>query len=155
MNDNERFWNKVNKRGPIPEVCPELGPCWIWMRCTNGNNGGYGLFSIGYQDIYAHRYSYEQHRGKIPYRLTLDHICRNTRCVNPKHLRVMTQRENTLCGIGPSAQNARKVECSKGHPFSESNTRIHKRPDGRKYRVCRQCQINYGKARRANVSHPD
>lgn len=25
-----KFWEKVNKHGPVPEHCPELGPCWIW-----------------------------------------------------------------------------------------------------------------------------
>jgi hypothetical protein len=25
----ERFWVKVNKDGPVPVHCPELGPCWV------------------------------------------------------------------------------------------------------------------------------
>lgn len=29
-----RFWEKVNKDGPIPEHQPELGPCWEWTGAT-------------------------------------------------------------------------------------------------------------------------
>jgi hypothetical protein len=28
----ERFWAKVNKDGPIPEHCSELGKCWVWKQ---------------------------------------------------------------------------------------------------------------------------
>ncbi len=26
----ERFWEKVNKGGPVPEHRLDLGPCWLW-----------------------------------------------------------------------------------------------------------------------------
>jgi hypothetical protein len=26
----ERFWEKVDKNGPVPAHRPELGPCWVW-----------------------------------------------------------------------------------------------------------------------------
>jgi hypothetical protein len=40
----ERFWAKVNKKGPMPEDCPELGPCWIWTGYRQRQ--GYGHMSI-------------------------------------------------------------------------------------------------------------
>ena len=33
-----------------------------------------------------------------------DHLCRNTACVNPAHLEIVTSRENTLGGIGIDAK---------------------------------------------------
>jgi hypothetical protein len=79
----ERFWMKVQKGTS----------CWIW---TGGSSNGYGLFtesSKGKTHI-AHRFSYEQTVGPIPDGLHLDHRCRNRRCVNPDHLRPVTNKQN-------------------------------------------------------------
>jgi len=78
----ERFWEKVDKNGPI--IKPELGPCWIWK---GTKSCGYGLFYIGnYKYVKAHRFAYEILVGPIPKGLEPDHLCRNTLCVNPKQL---------------------------------------------------------------------
>lgn len=61
----ERFWAKVDKRGPVPVAAPHLGPCWIW---TAGiGEGGYGQFApTARQTVRAHRYAYELVVGSIP-----------------------------------------------------------------------------------------
>jgi hypothetical protein len=38
----ERFWEKVDKNGPLPPEHPELGPCWIW---TGATTQGYGVIN--------------------------------------------------------------------------------------------------------------
>lgn len=133
----ERFWEKVNKDGPIPIRCPELGPCWPWMLPLQN---GYGQFIImkgkrGYPQR-AHRVAWELLRGRVPDDLDLDHLCRNRACVNPDHLEPVTNRENILRGEGASARNARKTHCKHNHEFTPENTYL--RPDGGG-RGCRTC----------------
>lgn len=43
---------------------------------------------------------YELLVGPIPEGLTIDHLCRNTMCVNPDHLEPVTHRENLMRGVG-------------------------------------------------------
>lgn len=90
----------------------------------------------------AHRLSYEAHKGKIPKGLTIDHLCRNTICINPEHLEAVTNKENVLRGISFSAINAKKTHCLKGHPFSGKNLLILKNSKGR---WCRICSQSYGR----------
>lgn len=121
-----RFWAKVDRRG--------ADECWLW----NGprNSEGYGTFYVDGRVPGAHRYAYEQTIGPIPPGLQLDHLCRNTSCVNPSHLEPVTGRENILRGQGVAARNARKTHCKRGHEFTPENTYIF--PNGR-WRQCRTC----------------
>lgn len=86
----DRFWSKVD-RGTDPQAC------WLWT--AGVFRAGYGHFSgPGGQDIKAHRFSWELHRGPIPNGLWVLHNCPdgdNPRCVNPDHLWLGTNTENT------------------------------------------------------------
>ena len=114
-----RFFDKVQ------EV--ESG-CWEWSAAVV--NKGYGKFNERKgRAVYAHRWCYEFMVGPIPDGLQLDHLCRNTICVNPDHLDPVTNRVNTL--RGNKVQNT----CLRGHTFTPENTYI--RPNGR--RTCRAC----------------
>lgn len=71
-------------------------PCWLWLRRVN--NKGYGEINrIGYERL-AHRYVYSLANGPIPSGLSLDHLCRNTRCVRPDHLEPVTHATNIRRG---------------------------------------------------------
>lgn len=121
---NRRFWTRVNK----------TDSCWLWTAATNGV--GYGMCCLPLSKMLAHRRAYELCVGPIPEGLVLDHLCRNPGCVNPEHLQPVTQKENSLRGISPMAQNASKLYCRRGHKFSGSNLRIDPKSGSRKCKAC-------------------
>jgi hypothetical protein len=76
--------------------------CWEWRGARLGSRSQYGQFSLkslGRPVIPAHRMSWELYRGPIADGLTIDHLCRNTICVNPSHLEPVTQAENNRRGL--------------------------------------------------------
>ncbi len=115
-------------------VDPETG-CHEWNAHRTQN--GYGQFGMGSRVLYAHRAAYEIYVGPIPGGLHIDHLCRNRGCVNPEHLEAVTQRENTLRGVGVAAACARKTHCLRGHEFKPENT-YRGRSDGS--RECITCR---------------
>lgn len=110
MDIQERFWSKVNKQ-------TDSG-CWKW---TAFIYQGYGRFRIGRGIVQAHRWAWEQVHGPVPEGLELDHLCRNTACVNPDHIEAVTHRENALRGFHPNVQTHRTKVCKRGHEISGDN----------------------------------
>lgn len=115
----ERFWMKVDKRGP--------DECWPWIASLDSK--GYGQIYIGgKKNLMGHSVSMMLHGFELPEGKEWDHICKNTKCVNPKHLRAVTHLENcTTYSDSPLAKHKRKTECPQGHPYSPENTAIYKR----------------------------
>lgn len=100
---------------------------------------GYGRIYIGNgRSRNAHRVLWERTNGPVPEGRQLDHLCRNRACINLQHLELVTPKENTLRGIGPTAKNARKLFCYRGHSFTPDNTRIKNGT-----RICRICKKIY------------
>lgn len=122
-------WEKVEK----------TETCWNWTGHING--GGYGIFHRKRDGVRrrwrAHRLMYEHLVGPIPEGLVLDHLCRNTRCVNPEHLDPVTNVENVRRAM------ALITECPHGHPYSDENT--YRCPNGN--RRCRECHRRESNAR--------
>ena len=89
----ERFWASVDKAG---------SGCWRWKLFIN--RGGYGHLNRQGVIYRAHRVAYELAKGPIPEGMNIDHMCHNRACVNPDHLRVVTQKQN-LENIGATRGN--------------------------------------------------
>lgn len=88
-----RFWPRVDKNGPVSELRPDLGPCWIWTGplCRKG----YGVVHVHPKTtLPAYKYAYLREVGPVQEGLELDHLCRVTACVNPSHLEPVTHYEN-------------------------------------------------------------
>ena len=119
----------------LDRCCPEPNTgCWLWMLSLK-QEMGYGQATWKGRSVIAHRLAYVAFAGVIPQGLTLDHLCRQRSCVNPKHLEPVTSHVNVLRGIGPTAQNARKTHCLAGHPLHGDNVYDY---DGERH--CRTCK---------------
>ncbi len=83
----ERFWAKVEKRGP--------DECWPWK--AGKGRGGYGRIrhgGSGSKTVRAHRVAWELVYGPIPEGMDVLHNCDNPPCCNPGHLYLGTDTDN-------------------------------------------------------------
>lgn len=118
----ERFWAKVERRGP--------DECWPWLAGTDRGWGVFGRKRDGrWVKDYAHRIAYELAHGRPPVD-TIDHLCRNRACVNPAHLEDVPQGENARRAC------AAITHCPAGHEYTPANTYT----DKNRCRHCRACK---------------
>lgn len=159
-------WNSVLvpdrvARRAYENVTPDLNSC----RLSSYSVGSHGYAQIGWTEnkkthmVLAHRAAWVHVNGQVPLGMTLDHLCKNRRCVNPDHLRLL-----------PNYENARRTSgrdwpigtCANGHDA----THLVKQKNGRSAcgysLVCGTCRresqlrwaaANPDKRREANRSY--
>ena len=127
--------------------------CWLWTGVETGKNARchYGKMKRAGQWVQAHRVAYELLVGPIPGGLVIDHLCRVTLCINPRHLEPVTVGENNRRGIGVGGTNSRKTHCERGHELRGGNVRIQAYDGGRR---CIACERLAGQRRRERLRRP-
>lgn len=77
----------------LSKIAVDENNCWLYLGATS--NFGYGYFWLHGKNVYAHRASWELHRGPITGGMNVLHTCDVTGCINPDHLWLGTHQENT------------------------------------------------------------
>lgn len=107
--------------------------CWNWL--DRLDKGGYGMLKSTKHSNRAHRAMYELYVKPIKPDWQIDHLCRNRRCVNPKHLEQVTARVNWLRGNCPFKNfKISRYQCPKGHHWWYYNDE-----QGRVKKKCLEC----------------
>ena len=95
--------------------CIDASGCWLWTGAINSS--GYGSFAIREggrpKTDNAARISWKLYRGAIPEGSHVLHACDVRRCVNPDHLFLGTNQDNTR----DKAIKGRGVRSRKGLPY--------------------------------------
>lgn len=119
--------------------------CWNWSGGRlRAKNLTYSAF-IAEGQTTGHRWAYQYFNGTIPDGLTIDHLCRNTLCVNPSHLEAVELIVNIRRG-----GNSIKTHCPSGHPYTPENT--YNDAGGRKCRICVRARVQRYKRRIRSVA---
>lgn len=112
------------------------------------STGSHGYAQIGWQVGEGRRRATTAHRAawvyahgvQIPEGMTIDHLCKERRCVNPEHLRLLTNFENARRTDGRDWPIG---ECANGHPNSE----VIRTSKGRHH--CRTCMTTWDRTYQA------
>lgn len=93
--------------------------CHNWIGQVSSK--GYGRLRFNERVEYrAHRIAYFLAHGRISTELEIDHLCRNTSCVNPAHMEEVTNIENLRRGA-----EARRLEREAAEALANMEAREH------------------------------
>ncbi len=104
--------------------------CWLWKGSLDKD--GYGKFGFsGRRWEFAYRTAWRLFGGTLPtWPMQIDHRCKVRRCVNYKHLEIVTYQENQ--------RRKRKAVCKRGHKMKGANL-YHFKAYGKPSIRCKAC----------------
>lgn len=129
---------KTRFENRLASFAAEPDKCWDWPDAVTKTGYGSTLVHIdGVRFTSPHRAAYTLLVGAIPEGTELDHLCRNRRCMNPRHLEPVSHRENVLRGNGPAAKHAVLKLCKRGHELAPRTDKYGRPPWSHRY--CPTC----------------
>ena len=137
MELEQRFWKKVDKEGPVPDVEGVDTGCWLWTAGL-GAEKGYGYFRFKGVMSRAHMLTYEESYGAVPEGWHVHHLCEVRICVRPDHLEALSPKEHAAKGNQILKEGGR---CLLGR-HEVSVVGVQKRSDGSS--VCAGCRAEAG-----------
>ena len=128
--------------------------CWIWQGAAS--SAGYGVIQLptgkrGGKSASTHRLAYELLKQPIPTDRELDHLCRNTLCLNPDHLEIVTRKENQRRGKN-GLLRVPPTHCRRGHLLDATNIRINHRINRTPDKTCLRCEKLRDRHRTTRIS---
>lgn len=117
----------------------------------------HGYAQIGWQDgdyrqmVVAHRAAWVHVNGQIPEGMTIDHLCRTRPCVNPAHLRLLSNFDNARRNHPDHAWSLYEGRCIRGHHRDWYRRRGPERTKG----YCHACRMEVQARKRGTVLRND
>lgn len=88
----ERNYGTPMERVMARKTLDPIRGCWIYDGGVGSN--GYPTVNVNRVTRTVHKFIYTSMVGNVPEGMYLDHICRERKCFNPEHLRVVTTKQN-------------------------------------------------------------
>lgn len=97
----KKFWSYVDKKSD--------DECWEWLGYRNARSSG--TMSVNNYPTKAYKIAWMIHYGELLDGYTIYRKCRNSNCVNPKHLGIETNNERTERNFWEKVDKRSDDEC--------------------------------------------
>lgn len=119
-----------------------------WCVISKYSSGSHRYAQIGWHEngktksVLIHRLIWEMTYGSIPNGMTIDHICKNRKCINPDHLRLLSNFENARRTFNSDWEIG---FCKNGHSNDYLTRIVRQTKTGNKRDglACRMCISDY------------